>query len=103
MRSPILQLESAIAGAPFRIAPEREKELGDWCDEEGVFLDIVDQPGFTFHVYPSEKKVQTSIASLEFLWSTAMFIWFYMMNTLKLRREGSKRLIQGALKGPLKL
>lgn len=71
MCSPILQLESAIADAPFRIAPERGKELGDWCEEEGVHLDIVGRPGFTFHVYPSEKKVQTSIASLEFLWSTA--------------------------------
>ncbi|MCH8500052.1 MAG: hypothetical protein LAT63_16380 [Marinobacter sp.] len=70
MRSPILELESAIAAAPYRIAPEREQELGDWCDVEGVFLDIVDQPGFTFHVYPLEKKIQTSIASLEFLWST---------------------------------
>lgn len=71
MRSPILELQKAIAGAPFRIAPERENELGDWVDHEGVALDLIDQKGFTFHVYTQRKEIQTSIATLEYLWATA--------------------------------
>lgn len=71
MRSPIVQLQTAIAGAPFRIAPEREHELGDWIDGEGVTLDLIDQKGFTFHVYTQRKEIQTSIATLEYLWATS--------------------------------
>jgi len=71
MRSPILELESAIAGAPFRIAPEREHELGGWVDSHGVTLDLLDQKGFTFHVYTQGKEIQTSIAILEYLWATS--------------------------------
>ncbi|WP_166267123.1 phage exclusion protein Lit family protein [Marinobacter caseinilyticus] len=71
MRSPILELETAIAAAPFSIVPERKHELGDWVDSEGVTLDFIDRPSFTFHVYTQKKTVQTSIATLEYLWATS--------------------------------
>jgi hypothetical protein len=71
MRSPILELQAAIAGAPFRITPEREHELGDWVYHEDIALDLIDQKGFTFHVLTQRKKIQTSIATLEYLWATS--------------------------------
>lgn len=69
--SPILRLKTAIAAAPFRIAPEREAELADWIQKAGSVLDISSDPGFRFSVGTESKTIRTSVATLEYLWASA--------------------------------
>src|SRR5258708_10655236 len=70
-RSPVLTLENAIAGAAFRIAPEKERELAVFRDLERVSLALKDGPGFMFNVNLKSHEIATNIATLEFLWSSA--------------------------------
>lgn len=70
-RSPVLNLQNAIAGAAFRIAPEREGELANFRDSRGVSLALTDGPGFFFNTIPGSPDISTNIASLEFLWCSA--------------------------------
>lgn len=70
-RSPVLDLENAIAGAAFRIAPEKEKELADFRDLQGVSLSLADGPAFLFNVNPTSREISTNVATLEFLWCSA--------------------------------
>lgn len=71
MRSPINELRAAIAGAPFKIAPERKRELWSRVESEGVSLELFDRKGWTFHVYTQRKEIQASFATLEYLWATS--------------------------------
>lgn len=47
LRSPILDLQNAIAGCAFRIAPERETELAELRDLMNLTLALVDEDGFS--------------------------------------------------------
>jgi len=96
MRSPIFELQNAIAGAPFRIAPERENELGDWCENEGVALELIDKSGFTFHVYTLKKEIQASVATLEFLWANAHTNLVLYDEYSKSQRRGQQKFETGA-------
>lgn len=70
-RSPVLNLENAIAGAAFRIAPEKEKELAEFRDQQGVSLALADGPGFVFNVNLKSREISTNVATLEFLWCSS--------------------------------
>lgn len=70
-RSPILELENAIASCAFRIAPEREKELAELRDLKNLTLTLEDAPGFNIRVRLPEHEVVINVAALEFLWASA--------------------------------
>jgi len=77
-RSPVLQMWMSIAGAPFRIAPERESELADWDNESGFEMVLVDEPLFGIRVNTTTAVCTVPIASLEHLWVCAYaFVVFY--------------------------
>lgn len=69
-RSPILELEDAIAECAFRIAPERGNELSELCDEKNLTIALVDESGFSFRVRLPENEVVLNVAALEFLWAS---------------------------------
>jgi hypothetical protein len=71
LRSPIVSLENAIAAAAFRIAPEREAELGELRDNFELSFTFDDGPGFQFWVGTTSREITTTIASLEFLWASS--------------------------------
>jgi hypothetical protein len=71
LRSPILDLQNAIAGCAFRIAPERENELAKLRDLTNLTLALVDEAGFSIRVRLPEHEVVVNIAALEFLWASA--------------------------------
>ena len=70
-RSPVLDLELAIAGAPYRIAPEREVEMGEWIEANGLEMEVCDGGGFNFKVDLKSKLIRTNVATLEYLWASA--------------------------------
>lgn len=70
-RSPVLELENAIAGCAFRIAPERENELAELRDAHNLTIALVDEPGFNVRVRLLEREVVINVAALEFLWASA--------------------------------
>jgi hypothetical protein len=70
-RSPVLRLKNAIAGAAFRIAPEKEEELAEFRDAHGVSLALEDGSGFRFNVKLTSREVSTNVATLEYLWASA--------------------------------
>ena len=70
-RSPVLTLQNAIAGAVYRIAPERETELVADASGQGACLVLEDGKDFTFHVFLGTKEVTTTVATLEYLWCSA--------------------------------
>lgn len=70
-RSPVLELENAIAGCAFRIAPERASELAELLDLNKLTLALVDEPGFNIRVRLLEREVMINVAALEFLWASA--------------------------------
>lgn len=70
-RSPVLELENAIAGCAFRIAPERENELAELRDVHNLTISLVDEPGFNIRVRLPEREVVINVAALEFLWASA--------------------------------
>lgn len=71
MRSPILKLETFIAGSTFRIAPEREVELGDWSDLTKFSIAIVDRKGFSIKVSVKKREASLPVAALEYLWAAS--------------------------------
>ncbi len=88
-RSPILELENAIAGCAFRIAPEREDELAELCDVKNLTITLVDESGFSIRVRLPENEVVINVASLEFLWaSTHAHLILYSEYSLA-QRSGS--------------
>lgn len=63
-----MTLDSAIAASPFRIAPERQLELRNWCDKEKVNLSYLGNTGFRIDVDTSSKEICVSLKSIEFIW-----------------------------------
>ena len=49
-RSPIFELENAIAGWTFRVAPERENQLAKLRDVNNLSLVLVNEPRFNIRV-----------------------------------------------------
>ena len=70
-RSPVLELENAVAGCAFRIAPERESELAELRDVNNLTLTLVDELGFNIRVRLAEREIMINVAALEFLWASA--------------------------------
>jgi hypothetical protein len=90
-RSPVELLMGAIAGAPFKIAPEREQELAELRDELGTGITIEDRPGFVFNVNLQTHEITTSVATLEYLWcSTYAHLILYKEYTAAQRRADAK-------------
>lgn len=95
MRSPILELRAAIARAPFQIAPERMLELWSRVESEGVALELIDRKAWTFHVYIQRKEIQTSIATLEYLWVTSHTHLVLYDEYAKAQQRGDKQFDTG--------
>jgi len=90
LRSPIVTLQNAIAGAAYRIAPEREPELSSYIEDQGAAIAIDDGPGFRFGVTTSTKEITTNIATLEFLWASVHAHLILYDEYAKTQRSDSK-------------
>lgn len=88
-RSPVLELENAIAGCAFRIAPERENELAELRDVNNLTIALVDEPGFNIRVRLPEREVVMNIAALEFLWASAHAHMILYNEYCRAQRSGS--------------
>lgn len=71
LRSPIVRLQNQIAASPYRIAPEREAELGRIVEDLGLTISIGEGKSFDFWVGTESKEITTNIATLEFFWASA--------------------------------
>lgn len=70
-RSPVLELEAAIAACPFRIAPERERELATLCDLNDLTICLSDESAFNVRIRLDTREIVIGVAALEFLWASA--------------------------------
>lgn len=94
-RSPILTLENAIAGSAFRIAPERESELAEWRDLNGLAIVLADSPNLNISVCLSKREITINIASLEFLWASAHAHLMLYDEYCKAQRQGNQQFDTG--------
>jgi hypothetical protein len=68
MRSPILALQTAIAGSAFAIAPERAEELKALDQLHKFTLVPTDETGFGIRINVQTHEAVLPVAALEYLW-----------------------------------
>jgi hypothetical protein len=68
MRSPVLLLEKAIAGAAFQIAPERAAELKTLDEAHQFVLVFTDEKNFSIRIKTQTHEAMLPVAALEYLW-----------------------------------
>ena len=91
-RSPILDLEQAIAGAAFNIAPERANELANDRTLEKFSLAISDESGFRIRVNTVTHEATLPIATLEYIWCCAYLYWTIYQSYLTAQGQGQDTL-----------
>jgi len=89
MRSPILNLENAIAASAFRIAPERASELARKSDLKTFSLALSNDKGFRVRVNTQSHEATLPIAALEFLWCCAHAFYVLHQEYVKAQQSGT--------------
>jgi hypothetical protein len=92
MDSPILDLEHAIAGAAFGIAPERALELAEDERTDKFHLVWSDRPGFDIGVVVQTQQATLPIAALEYLWCCAYLFWVLYQEYVEAQRSSNSGL-----------
>ncbi len=90
MRSPICNLENAISGVAFNIAPEKEARCKHNQDIYGISIDLIDDTDFSIRVKISTKTIILPIASLEYLWSFSLYSWVLTQEYNRAQKDGSE-------------
>jgi hypothetical protein len=92
MRSPIILLETAIAGAAFLIAPERESELKVLDEVHKFVLVPTDEKGFAIRVNTKTHEVILPVAALEYIWCCAHLLHVLYVAYVTAQRSGAPQL-----------
>ena len=93
MRSPIIHLQSQIAGAAFNVAPEKACACKQYRDQYKINLVLVDETRFRVRVRPCVQsqtiEIVLPIASLEYLWAFSHYCWVLTQEYASAQQSGA--------------